>query len=98
MNNPNELIVGLPKILNFYTIDQVLSMLHDNPIDKQNIVIFDFCKIEFIEPRGITLLTNLMNKMKNIGVKYKIRHNSYEENIGKNHEAMLYLRDSGFFL
>jgi len=93
----SELKIELPKRLNFYTIDSVLEEFVKLQNKPYNNVIFDLRQINFVEPRGVTLLTNLISWLKSRDIKYAIEFIEIENNSESNLEAMRYLRDSGFF-
>lgn len=97
MDKLEELHITLPEKLNFQTIDVTVDSLMDNLKDSHKKVIFDFCDICFIEPNGVTLLTNLMSWLKSKNVRCLIKYIPFEQNNGKNHEVMKYLRDTNFF-
>lgn len=96
MNN-NELVIKIPDKLNYSTINLILENLLEISETNYQLIVFDLTELHFIEPRGVTLLTNLVSSLQKNGKKYTIRYNPLESNRGDNHKAMMYLRDIGFF-
>ena len=88
----SELTVRLPFVLRRDTIYPLIdSVLDENLNPKVSKVIFDFSGLNFIEPVGVTVLSNLIEVLKKAGVK------SAFSGLEANNESIRYLNDSGFF-
>lgn len=86
-----EITVPLPYRLNRETIYSLVnSVLEGDLTPKANKVIFDFSSLNFVEPAGITVLSNLIEVLKKNKVKTSFSGLSYKPSID-------YLNDSGFF-
>jgi anti-anti-sigma regulatory factor/anti-sigma regulatory factor (Ser/Thr protein kinase) len=83
--------VPLPFRLNRETIYSLVNSVLDKDLTpKANKVVFDFSSLSFVEPAGITVLSNLIEVLKKNKVKTSFSGLSYKPSIH-------YLNDSGFF-
>lgn len=90
--NKTELVVQLPFVLKRHTIYPLIDSVLDEKLNpKASKVIFDFSGLSFIDPVGVTVLSNLIEVLKKSGVK------SAFSGLEKNTESIRYLNDSGFF-
>lgn len=91
----SELKVKIPKIFKVDTIHTFISEVIDeqlNPISEN--IVFDFCQLEFIEPSGVTIISNLIKWLeeKKANVTCLLPKNCSEPR-----SAVKYLDDSNFF-
>lgn len=90
--------VVLPREISIKTIDSILEPIIDGKMEcEYDIVSFDFREIEWIEPTGITVLTNLFEWLSQEDVRLLYKRKSVDESFGRHYRAMKYLEDSGFF-
>lgn len=87
-----EIVVHLPVTFNVATMYPFI----DNAIDEQcdakcSKIYFDFSRLNFIEPVGIVVLSNLIQYFLKIGVKVLFRGHTIKS------KANIYLDDAGFF-
>lgn len=84
--------VYFPGRLNAGTMHKLISPLVDERRKaKSHLVTFDFSSLVFIDPVGITVLSNLIELLKKQGAKVQFRHHSYST------KATRFLDDSLFF-
>ncbi|WLR54275.1 ATP-binding protein [Mesobacillus subterraneus] len=89
--------VALPKQFTRHTMYSLLGAVIDNDLGpKDSRINFDFCKLQFIEPAGITILSNLFEWLVRRGVHVTIECPDGNET-GNGH-VIQFLDDSRFFL
>lgn len=95
----NEITVKIPVRFNSTTINQVLNQIIDTDLTcSYDKVIFDLTSINFIDPGGVTVLTNLFKWLKKKSIKIRIVRNKQNIEVGsKNYKVMKYMEDCGFF-
>lgn len=94
----NKIKINLPKEISIYTIDDILEPIINRKMNCQyNEVSFDFRNIEWIEPTGVTVLSNLIEWLYVEEVKIFYLWNRRETASRRNYQAMKYLEDTGFF-
>lgn len=87
-----NLEVKVPRTFNVTSMYGLVSEIFDENLDARcSSIILDFSRLEFIEPVGVVILSNIIESLKKSKVKYSF----------KNHEertvANKYLDDAGFF-
>lgn len=96
MNSKYSII--LPNELSIKTIDIILKPIIDKNMKcnfkKVNV---DFRNVGWIEPTGVTVITNLIEWLLSQGVRISFERNTPEEASERNNNVMRYLDDSGFF-
>lgn len=94
----DRLEIVLPRKISVNTVDSILDPIIGVDMKcKGEEVLFNFKEVEFIEPTGVTVLTNLFEWLKKQNVKTFFIRNRKENSSKYNREAMEYLEDSGFF-
>lgn len=73
-------------------IDQVLD---DDSLPRATDFDFDFTRLKFIRPVGVTVLSNLIGRLQKYGSRVTLT--SYQPNRGKKHCPIAFLDDSMFF-
>ncbi|WP_193064925.1 ATP-binding protein [Oceanobacillus oncorhynchi] len=87
--------VFVPQQFNRFTMYDLLSSVIDNDLNpKDNEIRFDFQQLQFIEPSGVTILSNLFEWLKTKGVKTSI---AYPSNFTGKQNPIQFLDDSNFF-
>lgn len=87
-----KLLVPLPVRLTRLTIYPLIDMVLDKDLNpRANEIVFDFSKLNFVEPVGITVLSNLLEVLKKVKVKTSF------SGLNTQSQALSYLNDSGFF-
>lgn len=90
----NNVFVNLPKQFTRHTMYKLLNRVIDNDLNPMdNEIIFDFSTLDFIEPAGITILSNLFEWLDKRGVNTMI---NIPDSI-KNRAPIKFLDDSMFF-
>jgi anti-sigma regulatory factor (Ser/Thr protein kinase) len=90
-----ELRVDIPNRFDRITAYAFINQIIDENYDSRcSNLVFDFSKLRFIDPAGVTVLSNLIEFLKLLGVKIQITGHQ-KNNVNK--QAIEYLDDSGFF-
>lgn len=89
----NDLDVMLPMQLTRATMYPLIAQALDENTDaRSSRMSFDFSKLDWIDPAGIVVLSNLFEYLKKAGVKFQIKGHERKA------EAIQYLDDSQFFV
>ncbi|KAB8139246.1 sensor histidine kinase [Gracilibacillus oryzae] len=88
--------VLIPSNFNRFTMYDLLSSVIDNDLNpKDTVISFNFTKLKFIEPAGVTILSNLFEWLHKRGVSSRI---IYPENCSGKKNPIQFLDDSNFFM
>lgn len=88
-----EHVVPLPHNFNKDTMYALVNSVLDEHQDcRYSKIVFDFSSLGFIEPGGVTVLSNLIEYLKRVGVAVTFR------NFHGGTQALKFLDDSGFFV
>jgi anti-sigma regulatory factor (Ser/Thr protein kinase) len=90
--SPDKLVIQLPKTFNGNSMYQFMKKALNEQGDAQcKEITFDFIDLEFIEPTGVVVLSNLIEYFLKIGVTTRFDGQQYLT------KGVVYLDDSGFF-
>lgn len=84
-------VATIPRRFNTDTMRSFLRLVIDNDQPVSNEIDFDFSTLDFIEPPGVVILSNIIEWLRNRGVSGKILNCDIERS------AVHYLDDVGFF-
>ena len=96
----DKLRVFVPKKLDSAAVNKLLVQVVKEDLEcLYETVIFDFKELEWVEPSGITVLTNLFGWLKKQGIIIEISKEKKDHLSiwSRKYEAMKYLEDAGFF-
>lgn len=89
---PVTVVVKLPWNFNRKSVNVVLDEIFDESLELRcNKVAFDFHRLNFIDPIGVTVLSNVIEYLRSKGVSWELR------NYSSSSASVQYLDDSGFF-
>ncbi|SRR6266481_91779 len=87
-----NLVVSIPSTFNASSMYGLVSEIFDENLDARcSSIILDFSRLQFIEPVGVVILSNIIESLKKAKVKYYFNNHSARTDANK------YLDDAGFF-
>ncbi|KGA95678.1 hypothetical protein AJ85_04730 [Alkalihalobacillus alcalophilus ATCC 27647 = CGMCC 1.3604] len=90
--------VLIPPKINRNTMYYLISEIVDEKLNvKDDPVNFIFHDLDFIEPVGVTILSNLLEWLKCKDIEFRLSYSSCLNRIGNKDNPIKYLDDSGFF-
>ena len=85
-------MVNIPQTFNASTMYGLVSEIFDENLDARcSSITLDFSRLQFIEPVGVVILSNIIESLKKSKVKYSFQHCNTRTDANK------YLDDAGFF-
>jgi anti-sigma regulatory factor (Ser/Thr protein kinase)/anti-anti-sigma regulatory factor len=86
------IIVRLPRSLKIETMYELINgVLDERRNARDSEIIFDFSQLGFVDPDGITVISNIIEWLKKRGIAVSFRNHNVD------HRAIQYMDDCGFF-